>query len=189
MKPFLTFVLGAIVGASLLWFGFRKEVVILNNRAVVVDRFSGKAQRVFVSNMEAEQLERDEAKRIEALYENGTSASEEAQWRELDVSEIKKLEFQWSQNGSNIKAEFHNPFEQEVKVERVRVQIPAQNAHAAIDREFQTDHSICPPLADCVDLLQSIRIPFENFLGPRPSDGSERPKVGAITPIRVLIRK
>ena len=189
MKLLIIFVLGAVTGACVLWFGFSKTIQPLNNQLVAVDRFTGRASKVFVSTVEAEQLARDETARLEALTENARSNTEKAEWRELDESEIRKLEFRWSQNGSSIKAEFHNPFEKEVMIERVRVQIPPRGDHAAIDREFQLDHAVCPPLSDGWDMLQPIKMSFDEFLEPRSAGVSSRSIVGSVTPIRVLIRK
>jgi hypothetical protein len=189
MKPLIIFTLGAFTGAFLLWFGFSKTFMELNNHLVAVDRFTGRASTVFVSSVEAAQLGRDESSRLDALTENKRSNSAPSEWRELTESEISKLEFRWSQNGSDVKAEFHNPFEKEVKIERIRVQIPPRGEQAAIDREFQLNNSFCPPLADGSDLMEPMRIRFDEFQEPRfAADGSRR-IVGTITPVRVLIRK
>lgn len=189
MKLLITFVLGALTGAFLLWFGFSKTILPLDNQLVAVDRFTGRANKVFVSSVEAAQLAQDETARLDSLTEKSRANAEKAEWRELDESEIRKFEFRWSQNGSGIKAEFHNPFEKELKIERVRVQIPPRDGHAAIDREFQLDNAVCPPLSDGWDMMQPIKMSFDEFLEPRTAGDSSRRIIGTITPIRILIRK
>ncbi len=189
MKLLPTFLLGAFTGACLLWFGFGKTILPLNNQLVAVNRFTGRASKVFVSSVEAGHLAQDETARLDALTENARAIAEKAIWRELDGSEIRKLEFRWSRNGSAIKAEFHNPYEKEVMIERVRVQIPAREGHAAIDREFQLDNAVCSPLSDGWDMMQPIKMSYDEFLEPRTAGDSSRSIIGSITPIRVLIRK
>jgi hypothetical protein len=196
MKPLITFVFGALAGASLLWFGFCKKVVILNNRLVVVDCFSGKANRVFISHLEADQLERAEARRIEDLNENGTlnaaaaakPSAEVPEWRELNEAEIKQLEFKWKPNGSgrNTVLEYHNPFPKSVKIERVRFQIPVRDDRAAIDREYQAGNRVCAPQSDLTQVLDSMELSTNEFHAP----GNDLLNMGAtLTPIRVLILK
>lgn len=187
MKPFITFALGALTGAFLLWLGFRKEVVTLNNRLVVVDRFSGKAHRVFVSYLEAEQLERAESRRIEDISKNGTpnagANTEAPEWRELTEAEIKQLEFDWRPNGSsNVVFEYHNPFAKSVKVERLRFQIPARDGRAAIDREYQAGNRECAPQSDLEQILESMDFSNHDYSGLR--------NIGVtLTPTRALILK
>jgi hypothetical protein len=190
MKLLRVFVFGAITGACVLWFGFSKVILTLNDQLVAVDRFTGRASKVHVSSMEAEQLEQDEAARLDALTEKETPNEKELEWRELSESEINRLEFRWSENGGggSIIANFHNPFEKEVKIERVRVQIPARQNHAAIDREYQLANSPCLPLADGSDSLTPMRISFDEFLEPGTSGDNPSRIVGSITPVRVLIR-
>ncbi|WP_395745954.1 hypothetical protein [Prosthecobacter sp.] len=218
MKLFITFVLGALTGASLLWFGFRKEVVTINNRLVVVDRFSGKANRIFVSYLEAEQLERAEARRIEDLDKNGTtSAAAEAgpaakvpEWRELTESEIKQLEFDWHinphANTGAIEFTCHNPFERQVRIEKVRVYIPPKEGHAALTRDYALQN-MCPALTDVDGRISSINMPSDQFYqlvddpppqrtssedpfgaGGRPAQTKSRKLVGTITLVRALIQ-
>lgn len=196
MKLFISFVLGSLTGASLLWFGFRKEVVALNNRLVLVDRFSGKANRIFVSYLEAEQLERAEARRIEDLNENGASnAAAEArpntqgpEWRELTESEIKQLEFKWRPNGSgrNVVFEYHNPFAKSVQIERVRFQIPARDDRAAVDREYQAGKRVCAPQSDIEQVLDSMEFSTPEL---RSSGNNSQSTAASLVPVRALILK
>lgn len=196
MKLFISFVLGALTGASLLWFGFRKEIVTLNNRLVLVDRFSGKANRTFVSYLEADQLERAESRRIEDINENGASnASAEArpnaqgpEWRELTESEIKQLEFRWRPNGSgrNVVFEYHNPFAKSVQIERIRFQIPARDDRAAVDREYQAGNRVCAPQSDIEQVLDSMNFSTQEL---RSSENNAQNTAATLVPVRALILK
>lgn len=192
MKLFISFVLGALTGASLLWFGFRKEVVTLNNRLVLVDRFSGKANRIFISYLEAEQLERAEAQRIENEASNAAAEArpnaQRPEWRELTESEIKQLEFKWKPNGSgrNVVFEYHNPFEKSVQIERVRLQIPARDDSAAVDREYQAGNRVCAPQSDIEQVLDSMDYSTQELR----SSGNNSPSTPAsLVPVRALILK
>ncbi|WP_395747767.1 hypothetical protein [Prosthecobacter sp.] len=219
MKLFITFVLGVLTGASLLWFGFRKDVVTLNNRLVVVDRFSGKADRIFVSCLEAEQLERAETRRIEDLDKNGTTNAEAEtsptakapEWRELTESEIKQLEFDWHINPhvnatGVIEFACHNPFERQVRIEKVRVYIPSKEGHAAVTRDYAMQN-MCPALTDVDGRISSINMPSDQFYqlvddptpqrtssedpfgaGGSPAQKKSRKLVGTITLVRALIQ-
>lgn len=196
MKLFISFVLGALTGASLLWFGFRKEIVTLNNRLVLVDRFSGKANRIFVSYLEADQLERAESRRIEDINENGASnASAEArpnaqgpEWRELTESEIKQLDFRWRPNGSgrNVVFEYHNPFAKSVQIERIRFQIPARDDCAAVDREYQAGNRVCAPQSDIEQVLGSMNFSTQEL---RSSGNNAQSTAATLVPLRALILK
>lgn len=196
MKSLITFVLGALTGAFLLWFGFGKKVVTLGHELVLVDRFTGKASRIFVSHLEAEKLEMDESARIEAMINEAIpqakAEAKPAGWRELTAAEIEKLEFRWLVSGSSVHINYHNPFEKEVRVEKVRVQLPAHDGHAAIDREYQMQPSICPPMADSSERMTSMHIPadlFKQDSQSTPQSADSQTVSGTITPARILIRE
>ncbi|MCF7786338.1 MAG: hypothetical protein K9N47_09455 [Prosthecobacter sp.] len=217
MKLIITFVLGALTGAFLLWFGFSKVILTLNNSTLVeVDRFTGKASQVFVSLLERELASEKEFARLDELRKNAVQEAQPApvkpavvqpEWRDLNESEIKQLDFKWHVNGTTIKLDYHNPFEKDVRIDKVRVQIPAKEGHIAIDREYEVGmHSICPPLADLEADLKSLKLPTSEFyemvaekkpqvsgsdpFGTAGSPGQKnvRSLVGTITPVRVLIR-
>ncbi|WP_395736080.1 hypothetical protein [Prosthecobacter sp.] len=205
MKNIIIFVLGAITGAFLLWFGFSKQVVTLNNRLVEVDRFSGKANRIFVSDFEADQLERAEAGRIDATNVNVTTstrveaapAAQAQEWRELSEAEMKQLEFEWNinphVNPSSIQFSCHNPFERQVRLEKVRVHIPAKEGSEAVTRDYSMQ-SMCPALTDLEGRISSINMPSEQFYqvvsGPAPqSTSSEDPFGTGGSPAQAKTRK
>lgn len=192
MKPLVTFVLGALTGAFLLWFGFGRKVLTVGNELIIVNRFTGKASQVFISRLEEQKLQMDEVARLEALAETPTSAAEPQVWRELTEAEIKRLEFKWRMDGSNILIEYHNPFEKEVRVEKVLVQVPAQGGQPAISREYQMEYSICRPMSDSSERLTSMHIPYHLFKPAAESTASPaepRPASATITPVRILMRK
>jgi hypothetical protein len=219
MKLLITFVLGALTGACLLWFGFSKTVIPLSGNLVMVDRFTGKASRVFVSIAESEEATAKEFARMEELQKNPPSetkaeaapAVEQPQWRLLNEPEIKRLEFEWridmNVNRGAVFIKYHNPFDKNVKFEKVRIQIPAKNGRAAIDREYETNKDFCPPQADSETMLYSLKMPMDEFYelvdeaAPKASDSDPfgsadapaqkkgRRLVGTVTPARVLIQQ
>lgn len=197
MKFIITFVLGALTGACVLWFGFSKDTLILDKHLVVVDRFTGKASRVHVSIQESEMASEKEYAQMEELRKNPAPATEAAQpeWRELNESELKQLDFEWSiSGGGEFHIKYHNPFEKDVRIEKVRVHIPPKNGHAAIDREYEVrEDSICRPLADLSERLASLKMSEYEFYGPAvegaPVQSTSRHIVGSITPSRASIRK
>lgn len=225
MKTLLTFVSGALTGAFLLGFCFRHEVVLLgNNRLVRLDRLTGEASYVFVSGLEQEKRERaelEERERAERAEKDRKAALPAAavavatapgadtdaktatpDGRELTAEEIQRLEFKWRRNGSSdVALSFHNPFEQKVRIDRVRVQIPAHDGRAAIDRMYECTGFACEPLADKWTPLNTLDIDWEHivqakegaaaaeetpFGTPPPPPGARRPDVaGSITPVQV----
>lgn len=190
MKPLIAFLLGAVTGACVLWFGFSKSLMTVNDRLVMVDRFTGKASRVFVASQETDQLEKNEAARLQALNENAGSDPEKAQWRQLEETELKQLGFRWYPKTGyqgQIYIAFHNPFEKEVWVERIRVQIPPHNERAAIDREYDARDAHFPPLADSSHLI-STNLIYEDYY-EKPTAASSSTTAASITPARIWIRK
>lgn len=155
MKLFITFILGAIAGASLLWFGFSKTIVPIDRRLVAVNRFTGSANEVFVSSAEAERLRQEEVKR--------TAAPKPHVRREMTEAEITKLGFKWDATHNSIRLRFHNPFNSEVTLDRVRVRIPQRGDRAAFDREYTTQgHGW--PLADSETRLDITDVPASDLL-------------------------
>ena len=220
MKHLITFLLGALTGACVLWFGFTKDLRELDKRLVMVDRFTGKASRVFVSIQESELATEKEHAQMEALKKKAAQeatqepepvsvkpVAAQPEWRDLNESEIKQLDFKWRVSGTSIYLEYHNPFQKDVRIDKVRVQIPAKEGHAAIDREYEVGmHSICPPLADFEDDLRSLNFSTNEFYGTvtegspqasgsdpfgtsdAPPSKASRRIVGTVTPARVLMR-
>jgi len=197
MKLLVTFVLGALTGACLLWFGFSKVILKLNDTTLVeVDRFTGKASKVFISKLEWEQATTKEEAQIEARSKNATPevkaesppVSAQPEWRELTESEIKQLEFKWNTNGYGEKIAFgyHNPFAKPVQIERVRFQIPARDDRAAVDREYQAGNHVCAPQSDIVQTLNSMEF-FTTEL--RSSGNNSQGTAATLVPIRALILK
>jgi len=155
MKLFITFILGAIAGAFLLWFGFSKTIVPIDRRLVAVNRFTGSAHEVFISSTEAERLRQDEVKR--------TAAPKPHVRREMTEAEIAKLGFKWEVTHNSIRLRFHNPFNSEVTLDRVRVRIPQRGERAALDREYNTQGH-CWPLADSETRLDITDVPASDIL-------------------------
>jgi hypothetical protein len=169
MKLFITFILGAITGASLLWFGFSKTIVPIDRRLVAVNRFNGSASEVFISSTEAERLRQDEVKRTAA-----PKPLQVPKRRDMIEAEITKLGFKWDVSHNSIRLCFHNPFNSEVTLDRVRVRIPQRGERAALDREYNTQgHGW--PLADSETHLDMKDVPASDLLEAQ------------ITPIRVSI--
>lgn len=224
MKTLISFVFGALTGALLLWFGFRQEVVVLGNgRLARVDRFTGRASYVFVSAREQMELQRaeqellehaeQEAQRKEAAAQQKPASPAAAdaktatpEWRELTAEEISRLEFKWQANGgsSSVVLSFHNPFEKRVRINRVRVLIPAHGGVAELDRTYELENFDCGPLADRLTVLDTHGIEWlkivpaktaagaaagEDVFGPPP--GSRRPGpesvAGSVTPVQVVM--
>lgn len=169
MKPFITFILGAIAGASLVWFGFRKTIVPIDRRLVAVNRFTGSANEVFISSMEAERLRLEEAKRTAA-----PKPPKVPKRREMTQAEITKLQFKWDARSNTLRLRFHNPFDSEVTLDRVRVRIPQRGDRAELDREYNTQgHGW--PLTDSETTLDVKDVPASDLLEAQ------------ITPVRASI--
>jgi hypothetical protein len=182
MKILITFVLGACTGACLLWFGFSQEVLVLNSGLVRLDRFTGKASRVFVSTLEMYRAQLVEQAQLEALDEAaklapapaetkpGAAAPKAAtatkpatpEWRELTAEEIKQLECKWRRNGSSgVVLSFHNPFEKKVRINRVQVRIAAHAGRVALDRMYELQDCTCEALADKSEVLDTQGIDWD----------------------------
>jgi hypothetical protein len=155
MKLFVTFVLGALTGACVLWLGCSKTVLSLNNRLVVVDCFTGRASEVFISSSEADKLRADETKKTAAPKEPLPQEARVSKRRVMTEDEIARLGFKWEARSGSVYFQLHNPFQGEVRVEQVRVQIPQQEERPAIDRECMTPNT-CFPLSDSETRLDSM---------------------------------
>gem|GEM_PF-2556672 len=222
MKTLLTFVSGALTGALLLWFGFRQEVMVLGNgRLARVDRFTGRASYLFVSAREQMELQRAEQELLEhaeqeaqrkAAAERPVNAADSdaktatPEWRELKAEEISRLEFKWRPNGGNssVVLSFHNPFEKRVRINRVRVQIPAHGGVAELDRTYELEKFDCGPLADRLIVLDTHDIDWQRVVPAKTAagaaaggdvfglpPGSGRPGAesvaGSVTPVQVVM--
>ncbi|MHB1082740.1 MAG: hypothetical protein ACYC67_25325 [Prosthecobacter sp.] len=189
MKTLISFVSGALTGALLLWFGFRQEVMVgRNGRLVRVDRFTGQASYVFVSEREELELQRAENETLEREEKARKAAAEEKlklppaadaktatpDWRELTAEEIPRLEFKWRANGgsSSVVLSFHNPFEKKVRINRVHVQIPARDGRAAVDRMYELVNFDCGPLADRLTVLDTQDIDWHGIEQAKPGAGA-----------------
>lgn len=158
MKLIITFILGALSGASLLWFGFSKTIVPIDRRLVAVNRFTGSANEVFISSTEAESLRQDEVKRTAAPKPQHVPKR-----RDMTEAEIAKLGFKWDATHNTIRLRFHNPFNSEVTLDRIRVKIPQRGDRTALDREYNTlGH--CRPLADSETQLEVKDVPVGDLL-------------------------
>lgn len=190
MKTATTFLLGALTGAALLWFGFSKTIIPLsNNNLVAVNRFTGQGKQVFVSSLDAALAENRQSNQLQIESEKMEQRMRERpdEWREMTEEEMKKLEFAWGMNGGGIALQCYNPLPTDVRLERVRVRLPATADHPVIDREYSAD-IVVYSLRDGFGNLNGMNIDAHEFFEKRDG-GKESPIPGAIVPTRILIHK
>ena len=194
MKSAILFLSGALTGALLLWAVFCQEVVVLGSgRLVRINRFTGEARYVFVSGLEMESRQKAEEAKAAAAENTAPPQADpsKTEWRELTAEETAKLDLKWRYAGGPVRLSFHNPFDKPVRIRRVRVQVPAYEDQAAVDRLYDLKYDICPPLADQACDLDTVDIEWYRLRTPEPKHPGDGAKVAdsTITPVQVLMEK
>lgn len=191
MKSAILFVSGALMGALLVWAVFCQEVVVLGNGQLVrVNRFTGEARFLFISGLEMEARQKAEEALAAAAEKSTPPAAPGHEWRELTAEESAQLQLTWWENGSNsVVLSFHNVFEKQVLIKRVRVQVPAYEGRAALDRLYELQNYTCPPLADETCIMKTEKIDWHRLRTPHPGQANEAVTTATITPVLVMTEK
>ncbi len=163
MKNLALIIFGALLGAAAVWFGFTRQLLVINGNVVAINRFTGDAVNLDIRPSPIQQKEN----------ENATKAAEEEQARAaktapqnalsqtpveqaLNNEQLKLLQSNvtWNQRGGPLYVEMHNPFPD---LTLKRLEIHVQYAEGEGDQPpTDRDYSIyinpqigCAPLADC----------------------------------------
>jgi hypothetical protein len=191
MKTPLAFLVGVILGAAAVYFGFTRQVLALGSgsgseRLVSINRFTGEAREVFISSfdsnraleeegekMEADQEAREAAKLAAKPATPPTGTTKPSPWIELPKEEIDKLNVQFRFSQGQYYGTWHNHLDKAIRIETIQAQSPAADGREALDRIYKVSWE--------TSALQDDSHRLEASLSEFP-DGSVK-----LTPLKVLV--
>lgn len=167
MKSLALVVLGALLGAAVVWFGFTRQLLVNNGSIIAINRFTGDAVYLDIRPSPIQQKENDEANKAaeeeQARAANRASQNAQAQKpieQALNNEQLKLLQdnVTWNQRGGPLYVEMHNPFT-DLIVKRLEIHVQyaeGEGSQPPIERDYLiyiNPQSGCEPLADCTSQL------------------------------------
>ena len=135
-KITLSFLVGCVVGAGVLWFGFAKTVVVLPanqySSVAMVNRLTGEASYLDIMLSPKQAKEEEEA--------NSELATVEPPDQELDAERVKQLQMSTYASPSQIHVTIHNPLDGVLLTSTaVHVHVPASDKTPSMDRDYSME--------------------------------------------------
>ena len=151
MKSIALILVGALLGAAIVWFGFTKQLFVLNNNTIIsVNRFTGEAidldvipgprqQKLIDDGNRAEAEEQAKAAKAAATQEKPNGDVEQT----LNEEQLKQLRENvvFEDHGGALEIGMHNPFHDMV-ITRLDLHVHCDGTddhHPTVDRDYEFD--------------------------------------------------